>query len=330
MAAFHRTDTLSVISYLLLLMALLLDRLLGEPRRWHPLVGFGRIVQKLEDVGLGQQGHLSRSRSKLRRRGALAAILAIAVPTLAVYAVLHFAAQASPMLSLLLQAMLLYLCIGWRSLQQHGLAVQQSLEAGDLPQARERAAMMVSRDTRSLDETGVTKATVESVLENGSDATFAPIFWFVVGGAPAVVLYRLANTLDAMWGYRTPRLQHFGWFAARLDDVLNYLPARLCAWSYALAGHTHSALQCWRQQAVACSSPNGGPVMTAGAGALQVTLGGPAIYHGTSMDKPVLGQGRTAVKDDILRACQLINRSLLLWVVAIGAVSATAQYVSHL
>lgn len=127
-----------------------------------------------------------------------------------------------------------YLALGGRSLAEHAERVAADLAAGDLPAARQHVGWIVSRDTGTLDEASVAKACVETTLENGNDAVFGAIFWFVLFGGAGAVLYRLANTLDAMWGYKTERLLRFGWAAARIDDGLNFLPARLTALSYAL------------------------------------------------------------------------------------------------
>jgi adenosylcobinamide-phosphate synthase len=159
------------------------------------------------------------------------------------------------------------------------------------------------------------------LLENGNDAVFGTLFWFIVAGAPGAVLFRLANTLDAMWGYRTPRFLAFGCVAARIDDVLNWIPARLTALSYALLGNTRLAWRCWRSQAPAWSSPNAGPVMSAGAGALGLALGGAACYDGVVEDRPPLGTGRVATASDIGRAWRLVAGTTALWV---GVLSAAA------
>jgi adenosylcobinamide-phosphate synthase len=159
----------------------------------------------------------------------------------------------------------------------------------------------------------VARAAVESVLENGNDAVFGALFWYLVAGAPGAVFYRLANTLDAMWGYRDERYRDFGWAAARLDDLLNFLPARLTAATYAILGDTRAAWRAWRTQAPAWESPNAGPVMAAGAGSLGLVLGGPAFYRGAYRQRPWLGTGRAPHGGDIGRAVQLVRLGLGLW-----------------
>jgi adenosylcobinamide-phosphate synthase len=209
----------------------------------------------------------------------------------------------------------LYLTLGARSLREHALGVHEKLALGQLQQAREAVARMGRRDTHSLDEERVAVATVESVLENGLDATLGALFWFTAAGLPGAVLYRLTNTLDAMWGYRNARYGDFGWAAARLDDALNFIPARLTALSYVLlAADMCAAWQCWHTQARHWKSPNAGPTMAAGAGALHTLLGGPASYHGVVKNRPILGTGDTARPEDIPRAVQLVQRALFVWV----------------
>ncbi len=281
-------------------LAVCLDLLLGEPRRWHPLVGFGRLATWLEDA----LNAAARPDGQRRALGALAVVGLVGLPTALLAALPQHA---------LLGAAVLYLALGWRSLGEHAGAVTAALVAGDLPAAQHAVARMVSRDCAALDAQGVAAATVESVLENGNDAVFGALLWFAVAGAPGALAFRLANTLDALWGYRNDRFLHFGWAAARLDDVLNLLPARLTALAYALLGHTHQGLACWRTQARGWKSPNAGPVMAAGAGALGVLLGGPARYHGAVQDRPPLGTGVPASPPDIDRALALLRRSLALW-----------------
>ncbi|MBY4676044.1 adenosylcobinamide-phosphate synthase CbiB [Marinobacterium sp. CAU 1594] len=294
-----------------LLLGVLLDRWLGEPRRWHWLVGFGRLAGWLES-------RLNRGGGRLI--GVLTLLLAVLpLPVLLLWLHLQWAGQ--PWLQALLAAGCLYLALGGRSLVEHAEAVAVPLHRGDLAAARKRVGWIVSRETASMDERQVSIATVESVLENGNDALFAALFWCLIGGAPAVILFRLVNTLDAMWGYKTERYHRFGWAAARLDDLLGWLPARLTALSYALAGDTRTALRCWRDQAAACASPNGGPVMCAGAGALNAQLGGTVIYHGKAVEKPPMGSGRWADGAAIDGAIRLLRRSLVLWLVAVALFS---------
>ncbi len=291
---------------IVIILAVLLDLWLGEPRRFHPLAGFGRLALSIEESLIGTPG------DNQVVRGALAMVLAT-LP----WVLLAWLLSLLPGLALPVSVLLLYLAIGGSSLAQHGRAVVEALAAGDLALARQRVGWMVSRDTATLDEAEVSRAAVESVLENGNDALFGAIFWFVLLGAPGVVLFRLSNTLDAMWGYRTERYHAFGWAAARLDDVLGWLPARLTALSYLLMGDAARGWRCWRHQGYRTESPNAGVVMAGGAGALGLQLGGPTSYHGEMMDKPVLGEGPAPLSADIERAIRLVQRALILWLLLI-------------
>lgn len=294
---------------LLALAGMTLDALLGETRRWHPLVGFGRWANAIER-------RLNCGATRFWR-GVLAWGLAV-LP----FALLALWLTGIGNAGLALHALLLYFCVGLRSLREHTLPIAQALLRGDLAQARQLTSYIVSRDTQAAQEADLSKAAAESLLENGNDAVFGTLFWFVVAGGPGALLFRLANTLDAMWGYRTPRFLAFGCFAARFDDVLNWIPARLTALSYVLLAATMAdkrrAWHCWRTQAPNWSSPNAGPVMASGAGALGLALGGAAVYDGELEQRPPLGLGRAAVAADIGRAWRLVAATAVLWVAVLG------------
>ncbi|WKB53130.1 adenosylcobinamide-phosphate synthase CbiB [Eleftheria terrae] len=287
-----------------LLLGVAADVLLGEPTRWHPLVGFGRAAAWLEQ-------RLNRGR---RWQGLLGWLLLLVGIAAAYGAARHALPAAARWMA---DGLALYFALGARSLQEHVWPVRQALLRGDLAAARGAVQRIVTRDCSGLGAAAVAGAAIESTLENGNDAVFGTLFWFAVGGGLGALLFRLANTLDAMWGYRTERYLHYGWAAARLDDLLNWLPARLTALSYAGLGYTRLALWCWRHQAPLWDSPNAGPVMAAGAGALGLKLGGAAHYHGRLEQRPVLGAGRLPEGGDVGRALALVASALLLWLVVL-------------
>ena len=290
---------------LLTVAGVALDALLGEPQRRHPLVAFGNFASRLEQrFNAGGRGW--------RSHGVTAWCLAVVPLTL-----LALILSWLPMIGWVVEVLALYCALGMRSLGEHVLPVADALRRGDLDEARRRVGFLVSRQTAELDEPAVARAATESVLENGSDAVFAALFWFLVAGAPGVVLYRLSNTLDAMWGYRNERFERFGWAAARIDDLLNYVPARLVALTYAVLGKARLAFACWRQQAPLWDSPNAGPVMASGAGALGVELGGPAVYHGELHARARLGEGPPADAEAIVRGWSLVQRGVWLWLLLI-------------
>jgi len=295
---------------LTLLCAVALDYCLGElSNQYHPLVGFGRWASRLETFFRRPQ-HTAQLQKALGLFAWLCALSASLVGLLGL--------TMPPSAQTLFNIATLYFCIGARSLQQHADAVYSALTADDLPLARQQVGNIVSRQTADMTMDDVRRATVESVLENGADAVFAPLFWFVMLGPFGALLYRFANTLDAMWGYKNQRYQHFGWAAARFDDLLNWLPARLTALSYAVIGNSRQAVYAWQHQAHLLDSPNAGPVMTAGAGAMNLSLGGPAWYHGRLKQKPWFGGKQTPTDSDIRLASGLIYKTLALWLLLIA------------
>jgi adenosylcobinamide-phosphate synthase len=297
---------------LAVIVALFLDRLLGEPKHLHPLAGFGHVAKFIERLLL-----VSGGSGILQWASGLLALLLMLSPV-ALWLWLDWQqGLISEKVEWGLGVLVLYLCLGGRSLVAHARAVRNALRLRQLDEARKRTGYLVSRETKDMSEVDMSKATVESVLENGCDAIFGALFWFVVAGLPGVLAYRLVNTLDAMWGYRTERYRYFGWGAARLDDVLNFIPARLTAFTYANLGNYKLAMRCWRTQAKQWESPNAGPVMAAGAGALSIELGGPARYFGELHERPVLGEGALPTRVDIDRAIFLLQRGVWLWIFAV-------------
>ncbi|OUR64006.1 cobalamin biosynthesis protein [Methylophaga sp. 42_25_T18] len=296
-------------TFFIIVAALILDWLFGEPKRFHPLVGFGLLATRIENS-------LNQDNSSIRAqllRGTLAVALLLLPLSL-----IGFYLSSLPIVGFTFTLIIVTLCIGHKSLHDHTQPIAEALNKGNELQARDLTSQIVSRDPETLD---IAKASVESILENGSDSVFAALFWFVIAGVPGIIFYRLSNTLDAMWGYRNQQYLYFGRFAARLDDVLNYIPARLTALSYSILGSTKQALTCWFTQAKHCDSPNAGPVMAAGAGALEITIGGPAQYHGEWHQRPILGSGPPAEANDIHRALLLIRKTVLLWLVVLLVIS---------
>ncbi|MDX2507680.1 MAG: adenosylcobinamide-phosphate synthase CbiB [Gammaproteobacteria bacterium] len=295
---------------IVLLCALLLDYLFAEPKKYHPLVGFGHLASQLEE-------RLNDDSSDHNRLHGLIALLILSVPA---WWLVDFII-ADNLIGMVLEILILYLALGLSSLKQHAEEVINALKNNQLEQARHALSMMVSRDTQTMEVEAISRAATESVLENGNDAVFATIFWFIVAGAPGVVVYRLVNTLDAMWGYKTERYIDFGFFIAKCDDLLNYFPARLTALAYALMGHWQNAIQCWLSQASFWEGSNAGVVMSAGAGALDVQLGGGDIYHGEHKPRPQLGCGKKSDPEVINQACQLLNRSTIIWIILVAPIS---------
>jgi len=271
-----------------ILIAFALDLLLGDPR-WlpHPVKLIGRFALALESP-------LRRAIPNARAAGVIAVLVVLGATGLATFAVIRIAAALHPFAGDAVSILLLYTTFAARDLAQHSHNVYRALRDGDLSEARRRVKMIVGRDTWRLDETGVTRATVESVAENMVDGVTAPIFFAVLGGPVGAMLYKAVSTLDSTFGYKNERYLNFGWASARLDDLANFIPARLTAPLVAVAAallglRPLNALRMWLRDGRKHESPNADLAEAAVAGALGVQLGGLNHYDGEPSEHPLMG-----------------------------------------
>lgn len=269
-----------------------MDLALGDPRWYpHPVVWIGRLIAALERWArrIGWDGYGG---------GLLLCLLTVMTTVSAGWLVLALSRQLHHGLELLVALVITWNCVALRSLHHESSRVAHALQQGNLQQARTLLSYIVGRDTQHLDEQAIWRATIETVAENSSDGVIAPLFWLTVGGPLAALGYKAASTLDSMVGYRNARYHRLGWASARLDDLLNLVPARLTALAIVLAaplvGYSgRSAWRIWRRDQANHTSPNSGHPEAAAAGALGVQLGGPSYYGGILKDKPVIGDALT-------------------------------------
>lgn len=273
---------------LLVLGAFGLDLLLGDPRRLpHPVVYIGELITRLEIPLAG----LLRNR---RQAGVLLTLGTLTVTGALAWGGLALAEQIHPWLYIGLWVWLGYTTLALRSLHRESREVVKWVAVGDLGEARRALSLIVGRDTSQLDEEAILRACLETVAENTSDGVVAPLFYLSLGGPVAALLYKAASTLDSMVGYRNDRYRELGWASAKLDDLLNLIPARLTGMLMVLAAfplglNSWAALKIMLRDARKTSSPNAGFPEAAAAGALGVQFGGPAVYFGRRVDKPTLG-----------------------------------------
>jgi adenosylcobinamide-phosphate synthase len=204
--------------------------------------------------------------------------------------------------------------VALRSLHDHVAAVATPLQDGDIAAARDAVSRIVGRDPTALDEAGIARAAIESLAENASDGIVAPVFWGALFGLPGILGYKAINTLDSMIGHRSERHEAFGWAAARIDDVANFVPARVTGFLFVLlAPHRSEALSCMTRDARRHRSPNAGWPEAAMAGGLGVRLSGPRIYHGSATNEPWLNEGaRDPRAAEMIEALTVYRRAMLL------------------
>ena len=292
--------------------ALLLDALFGEPPAvLHPTVWMGCAISLSESVAL-------RSRNPSLRYLA-GVVLASTVPALVSVLVRRLLDPMPPHFRLALEATLVSTALSMRGLAEAAAAVERELRAGDLERARAGASEMVGRDTAALPAPEIARAAVESVAENTSDGAVAPMLYGLLFGAPGALAYKAINTLDSMVGYRTHRYAELGWASARLDDLINLVPARLTTLVVAaVSGRPLRTLDTARRYGPLTASPNAGWVEAAFAGALDSRLGGTNVYDGVGQEGAILGVGGAPGPAEIRRSVQLMRRCcVLLAVVAV-------------
>jgi adenosylcobinamide-phosphate synthase len=297
-----------------LVAAVALDALLGDPERWHPVAGFGRMAVVVERATYRSS----------RVAGVVHAGVLVVVPTLVVA---RLAGRGGVVWRGVAVAVCGWAALGGRSLRRTASRMADLVDAGELPEARVVARALVARRTERLDGPELTRAALESLAENTADAEAGTLFWGAVAGAPGVVAHRAANTLDAMVGYRNERYADFGWGAARLDDALGWPAARACAAATvaaaALCGEdARGAAAAWRRDGARHPSPNAGRVEAAFAGALGVTLGGANDYDGRVEERPRLGSGPPPDTAALRRAVRLSATTSAVLVVAAAGVAA--------
>ena len=279
----------------------LLDRIFGDPMRYHPVAGMGIAAGRLESI-------LYRDS---RWAGTVFTVTCVGVVT--------GAGMMGRRTGVLPTALITWATLGGTSLTSVGERLADSLASDDLEGARALIPSLCGRDPNSLDADGMARAALESVAENTSDATVGPLVWGAIAGIPGLLAYRMINTLDAMVGYRNSRYSNFGWASARLDDAANFLPARLTAvLVVALGDDRAAAATAVRRDAPAHPSPNAGVVEASFAGALGVKLGGVTVYRHRTEIRPTLGDARAPTGRDLYRAAGLSRR------VQIGALATVA------
>ena len=307
---------------LALAIGFVLDMIFGDPH-WapHPVRAIGKLIGALE-------GPLRRAFPKTER-GELAAgvalvVLVVAIPTLLTVLLLRLCGLVSPWLALAAESVLCYQLLAAKALRDESMKVYAALKGGSLEDGRRAVSMIVGRDTQALDETGVVKAAVETVAENTSDGVIAPLLFLALGGAPLGMAYKAVNTMDSMVGYKNEQYLFFGRAAAKLDDVVNFIPARLAGALMCLAaplagGDGREAWRIFRRDRKNHKSPNSAHTEAACAGALHIQLGGPSYYFGQLVPKPTMGDALRPVElEDIPRANRLMYATALVSLVLCG------------
>lgn len=293
----------------IIILAYLLDRCIGDPR-WipHPVIGMGKGISALERV---IRSHVNTD-SGLKRAGLLFPLVVAGASFAITWGLVYVLGLIHPVIAAAAEVVLIATTIASKGLKDAGMEVYRHLKQQDWPAARRSLSMIVGRDTAHLDEPEVVRGTVETVAENIVDAIVSPLFYALIGGAPLAMAYRAVNTLDSMVGYKNDKYLHLGWASARLDDVANWIPARLTAillivGAWVMKFDAKGAARMVDRDARLHPSPNSGFPESAVAGALGIRLGGHNVYHGVASFRAYMGEAtRPMEAEDIVRTSRLM------------------------
>ncbi len=309
---------------LMLPAAFALDIFFGDPQwKYHPVRLMGKAVERIEPAFRNIPVPLVVS-------GAFFAIGFIGITFLLSFAAVHTLWAISPILGVILETILIYFCISAGALENSGRAVFRFIMHNRILEARKELSMIVGRDVKHLDTNGLSRAAVETVAENLVDGVIAPVFFAAIGGAPLALTYKMVNTLDSMVGYQNEQYRDFGKISARIDDIANYLPARLSVpiisiAARVLSGRGAAALKTAKKEGRWHTSPNAGYPEASFAGSLSIRLGGPSYYGGKLVKKPFIGNDfANPEPNHIMKACDLMILSSVFWVVFIWTISMIA------
>ena len=315
------------ISLVALVMGYILDLIFGDPY-WmpHPVRFIGNLISILEKV-------IRRFMPKTKRGeyigGIILTVMVVSISMVIPLVIILIAKTINKYLALIVESFMCYQILATKSLKVESMKVYDELAKNDLPSARKAVSMIVGRDTKDLTFSGVAKAAVETVAENTSDGIIAPMIFIAIGGAPMGFFYKAINTLDSMVGYKNERYINFGRFAAKLDDVVNYLPARISAYqmilsSFFLRYDYKNAFKIYKRDRYNHASPNSAQTESVCAGALDVQLAGNAYYFGKLYEKPTIGDDIREINyDDIKKANRLLYCTSIISIVIISVIKIT-------
>lgn len=315
------------ISLVALVMGYILDLIFGDPY-WmpHPVRFIGNLISILEKV-------IRRFMPKTKRGeyigGIILTVMVVSISIVIPLVIILMAKSINTYLALTVETFMCYQILATKSLKVESMKVYDELAKNDLPSARKAVSMIVGRDTKDLTFSGVAKAAVETVAENTSDGIIAPMIFIAIGGAPMGFFYKAINTMDSMVGYKNEKYMNFGRFAAKLDDVVNYLPARISAYqmilsSFFLRYDYKNAFKIYKRDRYNHASPNSAQTESVCAGALDVQLAGNAYYFGKLYEKPTIGDNIREINyDDIKKANRLLYCTSIISIVIISVIKIT-------